>query len=140
MILSFQIEREVKKIQTFDENITINEGFNRVVSRKIYNRSSKLRNIAIEHYTVSNRIKCKSCFFDFEDFYGKQGKGFIEIHHQKPIFMFVGEEFKRKVDEALDNLIPICSNCHRMIHRNRNNPLTLAQVKSCLSADLMFCK
>jgi predicted HNH restriction endonuclease len=62
------------------------------------------------------------------------------MHHQKPIFMFADEEFERKVALALDNLIPVCSNCHRMIHRNRNNPLTLEQVKSYLSSDLMFCK
>lgn len=127
-------------IETFDENVTINEGSGKFVISKVYERSITLRNIAIEHYSYNGRIKCRACCFDFEEFYGLYGKGFIEIHHQKPVFMFAGEDFERKIEEALANVIPVCPNCHRMIHRKRDNPLQLDEIKNIVSRELTFCK
>lgn len=119
-----------KKVETFDENILINEGTQVVVRTKVYKRSSKLRKMAIQHYTTADgRIKCKVCCFDFEEFYGEFGKDFIEIHHQKPVFQFDGEDVERTISNALENVIPLCSNCHRMIHRRRDNPLSFDEIK-----------
>ena len=42
----------------------------------------------------------------------------IEIHHVKPIFMYEGNTFEKVVDDALQNLLPVCPNCHRVIHKN----------------------
>jgi predicted HNH restriction endonuclease len=123
-------KKQAKKIETYDENLTINEGTQIIVRTKVYKRSSKLRRQAIDYYTTSdNRIKCKVCSFDFEEFYGKLGHGFIEIHHQKPVFQFDGDDEQRTIKQALENVIPVCSNCHRMIHRSRVNPLSLLQIK-----------
>lgn len=133
-------KKQNKKIQIFDENIDINEGTNKIVVSKVYDRSNKLREFAVKNYTVDGRIKCESCCFDFEEFYGHIGKGFIEIHHQKPVFMFEGEDLTRKLKDAIFNVVPICPNCHRMIHKNRKNPLTITQIKSHISKELSFCK
>lgn len=122
--------KRAKKIETFDENLTINEGTQVIVRTKVYKRSSKLRRQAIEYYTTKDdRIKCKACNFDFEEFYGEHGNGFIEIHHQKPVFQFDGDDEQRTIKQALENVIPVCANCHRMIHRSRVNPLSLIQIK-----------
>jgi len=129
-----------RKIEVFDENTTINEGVQVVVQTTVYKRSSKLRDKAIQFYTVDNRIKCKSCCFDFEEFYGEYGKGFIEIHHQKPVYQYDGEDAELTIEQALENVIPVCSNCHRMIHRSRNNPLTIEQIKDYVQQDLDFCE
>ena len=126
--------QRAKKIETFDENFTINEGTQVIVKTKVYKRSSKLRKMAIQHYTTTEgRIKCKVCCFDFEEFYGEFGKDFIEIHHQKPVFQFDGEDVERTIEKALENVIPVCSNCHRMIHRRRDNPLSLSEIKEHVS-------
>ena len=45
------------------------------------------------------------------------GEGFIEIHHLKPMFSIKREI---KVNPQKD-LVPLCSNCHKMIHRNTKN-------------------
>jgi predicted HNH restriction endonuclease len=63
----------------------------------------------------------------------------IEIHHQKPVFQFDGDDLERTIEEALENVIPVCSNCHRMIHRIRDNPLTLNELKEYINKDLDFC-
>ena len=121
---------KAKKIETFDENLTINEGTQVIVKTKVYKRSSKLRAQAIRHYTnKEGRIKCKVCCFDFEKFYGEHGAGFIEIHHQKPVFQFDGDDEQKTISHALENVIPVCSNCHRMIHRRRDNPLSFNEIK-----------
>ncbi len=133
--------QRAKKIETFDENLTINEGTQVIVKTKVYKRSSKLRRQAISYYTTSEgRIKCKVCCFDFEEFYGEHGAGFIEIHHQKPVFQFDGDDEQRTIKQALENVIPVCSNCHRMIHRSRTNPLSLLQIKEHVKSEYDFCK
>jgi predicted HNH restriction endonuclease len=127
-------------IETFDENTTINEGTQNIVKTKVYKRSSKLREKAIQFYTMDNRIKCKACCFDFEDFYGEYGKGFIEIHHQKPVFQFDGDDIEQTITQALENVVPVCPNCHRMIHRSRVEPLSLEAIKEYVVDDLDFCE
>ncbi|MEK7395496.1 MAG: HNH endonuclease, partial [Candidatus Poribacteria bacterium] len=69
--------------------------------------------------------KCMACDFDFEKKYGERGKGFIEIHHIKPVSELGGNT---KVDPATD-LVVVCSNCHRMIHRKKNKVLSLEELK-----------
>ena len=58
-------------------------------------------------------LTCEVCEFDFEQFYGERGQGFIECHHTKPLSELsqVGGTTK------LADLSLVCSNCHRMIHK-----------------------
>jgi len=62
--------------------------------------------------TAGARLVCEVCKFDFEDFYGSIGTDFCEVHHLKPLHSLKGETVTR-----LDDLAIVCSNCHRMIHR-----------------------
>ncbi len=115
-----------KKIETFDENVIIQEGTKKLTEVAVYERSSTLRNYAITYYTKDEKIYCNCCNFNFHDFYGEQiGKGFIEIHHTKPIFKYEDEDLENTLSNAIKNLIPVCSNCHRMIHRNWKKPLEI---------------
>lgn len=117
---------EKQKIEVFDESIMIQEGMKKIVETQVYERSSRLRTIAIDHYTVNGKISCKACEFNFEDFYGPEiGEGYIEIHHVKPVFKYEGDELDKAITEALKNVTPVCSNCHRMIHRNWKSPLMI---------------
>jgi len=60
------------------------------------------------------KIFCEACDFDFEKTYGPHGSGFIECHHTRPISELRAGEKTRVLD-----LVLLCSNCHRMIHRSR---------------------
>lgn len=86
-----------------------------------YERDPKNRAAAIKIHG----LKCAVCGFDFEKTYGVQGKGFIEVHHIKPLYML--EE--TMVINPLTDLICLCSNCHRMIHRKKNQVLSVEQLK-----------
>jgi predicted HNH restriction endonuclease len=89
-----------------------------------YERNPKLRLAAIKIHGLS----CKVCGFDFKDFYGGHGAGFIEVHHLKPVSTL---EASTKLSPENDMTV-VCSNCHRMLHRNRDMVLTPAQLKALL--------
>ena len=92
---------------------------------KRYERSPKNRKEAIRIHGLC----CKACGFNFEKTYGERGASFIEVHHVKPIHTY---EEEQTVDPYND-LIPVCSNCHRIIHRNPKNILTVDQVKALIN-------
>ena len=122
-----------QEIEIFDENLMIYEGTQEIVTTQKYKRSKLLRDKAIKYFTDKNgRIKCKVCDFDFEEFYGEHGKGYIEIHHQKPVFQFDGDDMKQTIEDALKNLVPLCANCHRIVHRNKDNVLSLEELRKLL--------
>ena len=54
---------------------------------------------------------------NFYNVYGELGKDFIHVHHIVPLNQ-ISQEYK--VDFKKD-LIPVCSNCHAMLHRKLNN-------------------
>jgi hypothetical protein len=121
-----------KKITVFDENIFISEGRRKTINTQVYERSKLLRDKAIELYTRNGRIVCEACGFDFYTQYGEIGQGYIEIHHKKPIFQYEGSDFSKLITAALRNLIPLCSNCHRMAHRRKDKPFTIQELKELL--------
>ena len=97
----------------------VSEG--RLVTKNVQvrERSNKLRSIAIEHFSRNNEIHCNCCGFNFPTYYGDvYGKNCIEIHHKKPIFQYQDDSFEQQVARALENLLPVCPNCHRVIHKN----------------------
>jgi hypothetical protein len=55
---------------------------------------------------------CSVCGFNFLRAYGEVGRGFIEAHHTKPVAELEPDEIVQVKD-----LISVCSNCHRMLHR-----------------------
>jgi 5-methylcytosine-specific restriction protein A len=79
-----------------------------------YERNQKARIICIEYYKKLNdgKIVCQICGFDFRTFYGEIAEGKIHIHHLNPLHE-IGEEYE--VD-GVNDLIPICPNCHLVIH------------------------
>ncbi|MEJ5167400.1 MAG: HNH endonuclease [Thermoanaerobaculia bacterium] len=98
--------QEKKKIK-----LKIVEGKKTEVKLERYERSGKARIKCIKELG----LQCKVCGFDFEKTYGEIGKGFIQVHHIKELSK---EKKEHKVDPVKD-LIPICPNCHAMIHRKK---------------------
>ncbi len=100
---------------------------NRTVSRM---RSSELRKMAIEYYSNKDgSIKCAICGFDFEKHYGVRGKGYIEIHHEVPLCSYTEDGKEELLKDAINKVKPLCANCHRMIHRDHNNQLSVDELK-----------
>lgn len=90
-------------------------------------RDARLRAKKIEkHLRTHGQLACELCGFDFRATYGPHGDGYIECHHVIPLHAS-GERRTR-----LDDLILICSNCHRMIHR-RTPWLTPQQLRELIA-------
>ena len=120
-----------RKLTKLDENVMISEGRAKAVPSRVYERSASLRNRAIERFTDGKgHIPCMACGFDFFDAYGAQGQGYIEIHHEKPVFQYEEDSTSKTLKQALENLRALCANCHRMVHRKRSAPLSLTQLKA----------
>jgi predicted HNH restriction endonuclease len=77
-----------------------------------YERSRKARKECLEYYGYT----CRICGFDFEKQYGKIGREFIEVHHRTEVSSYGGTNHKV---HPIEDLIPVCSNCHSMLHRTR---------------------
>jgi hypothetical protein len=118
-----------KKIIVYDENIFVSEGRKKTVTSQVYERSKYLRDRAIDFYTKNGAIVCDACSFDFYNTYGEIGRGYIEIHHQKPVFQYDETDFSRIVSDAIKDLIPLCANCHRIVHRKKENPLSIDELR-----------
>lgn len=61
----------------------------------------------------ANGYTCKICGFDFEMFYGHIGEHFIHVHH----IVQVSEIKHEYMIDPVHELIPVCPNCHSMLHR-----------------------
>lgn len=85
-----------------------------------YERDPNARRACIEIYGT----KCQICGFDFEEKYGDYGKGFIHIHHKTQL-----SELKETITNPQIDLIPVCPNCHAMIHKNNNKPLSIEELR-----------
>lgn len=92
-------------------------------------RSRRLTQLARKYYMRDNKIWCAGCNFNFDDFYGKHAAGYIEIHHLKPIHTYDTKDMEQGLDRALQNLSPLCSNCHRMVHRDSRALLGIPELR-----------
>ena len=98
-----------------------------VVNR--FERSSMARQKCIEYHGY----ECSICGMSFEKIYGEIGKGFIHVHHIIPLNS-IGKEY---VVNFKNDLIPVCPNCHAMLHRTMNGEsITIEQLRNIVRGNL----
>ena len=91
-------------------------------------RNSEARKKCLEHYFKENEnYKCQICYFNFKEKYGELGKNFIEVHHIQSHTQLSNRIGEHEIDPTKD-LIPVCSNCHSIIHR-KNPPIKIEEMK-----------
>lgn len=122
---SFSAIEKAKVVDDLETVVYAKEGKRKLVYSYKYERNPKLRDAALDIHGYG----CKVCGFDFEKTYGKLGHEFIEVHHIKPLHTVKGET---PINPKTD-LIPLCANCHRMIHRNKKNIMTVEELKEIIN-------
>lgn len=80
--------------------------------------------IVRNHAIAIHGYDCMACGFNFEQYYGEIGKGFIEVHHVVPL----AKAGKTDTNPETD-VVVLCANCHRMVHRLRGVCLSLQGIK-----------
>lgn len=74
-----------------------------------YERSAKNRRICLALFGFD----CKICGVDLERRYGPVAKDFIHVHHVVPVSRMSAPS----VVNPAEDLIPVCPNCHYVMHR-----------------------
>lgn len=98
-----------------EDDLSFSEG--RVSLRKhvFRERNPKVIHEAKKRFKSKHgKLYCEACGFDFRKIYGKIGFDFIEGHHVKPI-----SEMKAGERTQVEDIVLVCSNCHKMLHRKR---------------------
>jgi 5-methylcytosine-specific restriction protein A len=86
-----------------------------------YERSPANRAACIAHYGTT----CQVCGFSFSAVYGDLGDGFVEVHHR----VMVSEMGEGYFVNPVRDLVPVCGNCHAMLHR-RSPPITIEELRA----------
>jgi predicted HNH restriction endonuclease len=119
--ISQQVDKDFK-------DLIIEEGSIELKSIKQRKRSQKLRDEKIKEIKEKNKgkISCAVCDFNFSETYDGLGEGFIEIHHLEPVSIGITNQ---SIQDALKKVVPLCSNCHRMVHKDKDKLLTPEELK-----------
>jgi 5-methylcytosine-specific restriction protein A len=117
--LKYTISNELDETEKLDI-----EGLRKSVFVNIYERSSSARKKCIQ----SKGTICAVCGFDFKKKYGELGEGFIHVHHIIPISL-IDESY---VINYETDLIPVCPNCHAMLHRGKNGEVLSVEELRCI--------
>lgn len=88
------------------------EGARRSITVNQYERNPSARAGCIEHHGS----ECAICGFSFAEEYGDAFKGFIHVHHLVPLAK-IGERY---CVNPKNDLLPVCPNCHAVLHYGGN--------------------
>lgn len=87
------------------------EGAVKVVQVNAHERNASARKACLRLHGLG----CSVCKVRLQERYGVVGKGFIHVHHLKPLARARG---KYELNPETD-LVPVCPNCHAMLHRKK---------------------
>ena len=115
-----QFDLETVANTELPEEILIEGAMRDIISNK-YERNLKARSRCIAYYGTA----CQVCGFDFGAVFGEEFAGKIEVHHRKPLY----EIKENYVVDPIKDLIPVCPNCHLMLHSKKDGVYTVEELK-----------
>jgi hypothetical protein len=102
----------------------IGEGACGQVTTNKYERDPKAREACLDHFGY----RCRICNMSFEEVYGRElGSEFIHVHHIE------GLSGGERVTDPKKDLVPVCPNCHAMLHKE--NPPMLPEALAYILAE-----
>lgn len=118
-IVGTRLPEELDAVEALKEGASVTIAINK------YERNVEARRQCIAHHGAI----CTVCGFDFQLAYGEMGRGYIHVHHIIPL----AEIRKQYTVNPKTDLVPICPNCHAMIHSTRP-ALTVEELKKQIAA------
>lgn len=101
------VSRHLLENDELERDFESQEGKELFRQHRVRERDSRLTAEKKKRAAAEGELSCSVCGFSFQAVYGES---YIECHHTVPISQ--GERITRLEDLAL-----VCSNCHRMLHR-----------------------
>lgn len=115
-----EIEEQKKRDKKEDADYV--EGAVKEAKAKRYERDPKARRACLAHYGC----RCYVCGMDMSEEYGMElGAEAIEVHHIIPVSQRGGSY----IVDPIRDLRPLCPNCHSIVHRKRDQPLDVEELK-----------
>ena len=108
---SLFIKKNIIYADEIDSDIEFLEGKTTKILINSYERNIEAREKCIEHFGTN----CQVCNFNFQEKFGNLGKNFIHVHHKIEIST-IGKEY---LINPITDLIPVCPNCHSMLHKRK---------------------
>ena len=116
VLFSCKSNTQKNSLETMHLNGKINSRVKEVFT---INRNTFARKKCLEYYFPDNKnYTCILCGFDFGKQYGTFGEKYIEVHHIESHTTKSKTKGEHEIDPTKE-LIPICSNCHSIIHREK---------------------
>lgn len=103
------------------QSTVLYEGGKKVVIINAYERNPIARKQCIQHHGDI----CTVCGFRFADVFGKDFEGIIHVHHLKPL----SEISQEYIVDPVKELVPVCPNCHLVIHSKPGGAYTIQEVQ-----------
>lgn len=116
-----EVRRNPFKLDIKNEQKIYTEGSPNQVTVTKYERNPHARKVCLDHYGYN----CAVCDFNFEKVYGEVGKNFIHVHHLNQV-ADIGKEY---TINPIEDLRPVCPNCHSMIHKKKE-AYTIKEIKN----------
>lgn len=85
------------------------EGATRQITVNAFERNRRGRQVCLEHWGMA----CVICDIDFGASFGQEFLGLIHVHHIVPLSS-IRKEYAL---DPVQDLRPVCPNCHAMLHR-----------------------
>jgi hypothetical protein len=101
----------------------IPEGAKSRVMVNRYERDPVARIRCLDHFGY----ECQVCCLKFEERYGEVGREFMHVHHKKPLSE-IADHDNHQVN-PLEDLVPVCPNCHAMLHMPTGRTLTVEELR-----------
>ena len=121
ILILMEVEENSDVVPLFE--VGLPEGAKKIVEVNKYERSPVNRARCLDHHGFD----CAACKNNFLNIYGPIGEEYIEVHH----IIKVSDMGAGYIVDPINDLVPLCSNCHSMIHR-RDPPLSVEYLKELL--------
>jgi len=89
---------------------TLAEGSVEIFLLDRFERDPRARAICLQQHGY----QCQGCQIVMSDVYGPLGDNYIHVHHKVPL----AEIRQEYLVDPVRDLVPVCPNCHAMIHRS----------------------
>ncbi|MCY3893785.1 MAG: HNH endonuclease [Acidimicrobiaceae bacterium] len=103
------------------------EGAKTRVEVNRYERNQQNRERCIAEHGTS----CTVCSMDFGSTYGAFAEGYIHVHHVVPLAQI--EDHVNHIVDPVNDLVPVCPNCHAMLHLHPDKPCTVEKLRQLLT-------
>ena len=115
----------VSSVVSASQEEVLTEGAARSIASTRYERNRRARQICLAYHGHA----CAVCGMNFGASYGASFADVIEVHHVVPVSE-IGETY---VVDPIRDLVPLCPNCHTVIHTKKGGAYSVEELREMIN-------